>query len=260
MLQAQDSTRGLHTLCTEKPESMKYLQQAPHDTLEGNALSEYHWPSLIASLPGNVLIEVCRRLLAPFFKADEPGETASVPDNAICYLFHGEIFYAIATVKLWQRHAVDPQRPSAYLGFHGFFSYLGSLPFALTGWRTCRYDRRKGERPINVILRYLARHPGKFFMRTDAGGPYYRVKGSVVKLSRASDRPLVPLRQFADRYIVINQHQIPLPGARIFTKIGKPIPAHELRALSDADALMRVQKAMDDLALSEMDATTRSST
>ena len=85
-------------------------------------------------------------------------------------------------------------------------------------------------------------------MRTDAGGPYYKVKGSVIKLSRESGRPLVPFRQFSDRHVVINSHQIPLPGARIITKIGAPITAEELRSLSDEDALKRVQSAMDALA------------
>jgi hypothetical protein len=227
---------------------MKELQPSPRYTLEGNPLSEYHWPSLIASMPGNLLIELLRRLFTPFIRAETPHVAASVPENAICYLFHGEMIYAIATVKLWQSQAIKPDRPGAYLGFHGFFSYLGSLPFALTGWRTCRYDRRTGERPLNVILRYLNIHPGTFFMRTDAGGPYYKVKGSVIKLSRESGRPLVPFRQFSDRHFVINSHQIPLPGATIITKIGAPITAEELRNLSDDEALKRVQSAMDALA------------
>lgn len=226
---------------------MEQLQRSQKYTLEGNPLADYHWPSLIAALPGNVMIEIIRRFLAPFFKADAPHEAAAVPENAICYLFHGEIIYAIATVNLWQDQAIKPERPGAYLGFHGFFSYLGSLPFALTGWRTCRYDRRRGERPLNVILRYLNNHPGTFFMRTDAGGPYYKVKGSVIKLSRESGRPLVPFRQFSSRYFVINSHQIPLPGARITTRIGEPITAQELRSLSDEEALKRVQAAMDAL-------------
>ncbi len=217
-------------------------------TLEGNPISDYRWFALLASVPGNLMLEAMRALLRPTLTVHDVEGLDAIPDNAICYLFHPEMIHAVATVDLWQRYMNGGTHPGYYLGFHGLASYVGALPFAARGVRALRFDRRSPQKPFQQIIQHLIHNPGRFFIRTDAGGPYGRVRGSLLGLSAATGRPLVPMRQFASRSVKIWGHHFALPGAVITTRIGSVISPSDLQALPDADALVKLQSAIDSLA------------
>ena len=171
----------------------------------------------------------------------------ALPRNAILYAFHPEIFHAPLTVDELAAASNDPEAHSAYLGYLGFASYLGSLPLMLRRMRDFLYTRGSNEKPDAQNARFLENHPIRLFIRTDAGGHYRRVRASLIRLAKESGRPLVLFPQNASPKIHLFGHELALPGATITPRIGPPIFPHEFAHLSEQEALDLLQKAIDRL-------------
>jgi hypothetical protein len=211
---------------------------------EGIPLSEYRWGQLLPTLPFTALMHGFFKVIGwTCYETSAPN--VDIPSNAIIYLLHGDSYISFVTQRFWRR--VYDQKMS-WMGFHGVLSYLGSSWCYLMGVRCFRYDRRSPLRPLNQAIEFL-RHEarGQFAIRTDAGGPYGKVRASLVDMSLATDRPLVAIRQRSSRALTIRQHHVPLPFSRVTTAISAPIYPDELRGRAREDARQRLQAAIDGL-------------
>lgn len=173
--------------------------------------------------------------------------SAKMPENALVCAFHPEWPLFPASKESWDR-LVSGLGTVSWLGIHHFLSYVGS--FSVYWWRcrAVRYDWRSAEKPFQQILRKLQSNTDTVFViRTDSGRPYNRVRSSIVAMSDQLNRPVVCVRQWATRYVMWNEHYIPLPFGRISTAISEPISPETLRALSKDEALSLLQKTMDHL-------------
>jgi hypothetical protein len=236
------------------PASIRHTPATPASlercSREGLPLGSYHLGALVASLLPAVVVTLLLRLLRLSMRRLPVAEGA-IPRNAIVYLFHSDVYAYEVTHDLWRRLL---SAGDAYLGYHGLKSYMGSLTPYLDGLRCMRYDRRNKSRPMAQILSFLSRNPGRFILRTDAGGPYGRVRKSLVEMALATHRPLVPMRQVASRSLIVFGHHIPLPGATIETRIGAPIEPHTLTALGIEGATRLLQARIDELAPTKKEA------
>lgn len=215
--------------------------------IEGNPFSSYNWVQLIASMPISLLFEAYGLICSQTTQHTIVGSLDKVPENSILYLFHQELAAAVVTADDWTRIAHNPRNPGGYLGFHGFLSYMGSLPFMRRGWLACRYRRTSEAKPFDQITAFLRSHKGLFVIRTDAGGPYGTVRSSLVRLSIASNRPVVPVRQVADRSFRFLGHTFPLPGATITTHIGQPLAPEIFENKGETEGREMAQRAIDSL-------------
>ena len=212
---------------------------------DGISFGSYHFLWLILSLPFNVLIDLIYFLLKRFYRCESPKDY-SIPRNAIVYSYHRDLINTLASAETFRAEMQPGPGKGAYLGYHGFFSYVGSLTFWRQSMQCFRYDRRKPKKPFAQIIEWLTHRDGWLFLRTDGGGAYGKVNGSLIKMSLLTGRPLVASRQISDRNITINSHQIPLPGAKISCYWSRPISADELKESKDPLALL--QKTIDELA------------
>jgi len=168
-----------------------------------------------------------------------------IPANAILYMFHRDIELAIFAPAFWRMLGPD----FAYLGFHGFASYVGVVWPWLHGYRAFRYARGgAGKKPMEQVLDYLRAHPNeRFALRTDAGKPYGVVRASLVDFALETGRPLVAVRQIADKTTQIAGHHLPRPSATIESRISAPVYPDDLRALTRDAARERLQHVIDAL-------------
>jgi hypothetical protein len=167
-----------------------------------------------------------------------------IPDDAILYMLHEDLHVSMFAPTFWDDLGSD----FSYLGFHGFASYVGVAWAWSKRYRAFRYSRRAARRPMEQVLDYLVRRPGgRFALRTDSGGPYGVVRASLVDLGLSTGRPLVAVRQIADRKTRVRGHVIPLPGAKIRSIVSAPVAASELRGLTREAARARLQEVMDRL-------------
>ena len=173
-----------------------------------------------------------------------PIEFKEVPDNAIVYLLHADVLAYEMTHRQWRAYL---NRADTYLGYHGFKSYVGALTPFLDRLGAFRYDRRKSARPMEQVLEHLRQSRGRFIIRTDAGGPYGKVRSSLFEMAVATDRPLVPMRQIASKSLTILNHPIAVPGATLVTLIGDAIAVPQLLNLGKEAAVQLLQDRIDAL-------------
>lgn len=213
---------------------------------EGVPWREYRWALALVTLPFAVLFELCFFLYGRCLRAEPvPQSTVdAIPDKAIVFLFHTEIYGALCTWELYWRLFGK----GAVLGNHSFLSYVWSLGMYVKGFRMIRFHPNSGRRVLGDIVQQLKTEvPGRFGLRTDSGGPYEVVRKSLVLMSLQSGRPLVPMRQRYDRAWRIKKHWIPKPFAKARTVIGRPIETSELEGLSLEAARDLVQARIDAL-------------
>ena len=197
---------------------------------------------LLSAIPALVQLLLVRSV--GLFVKHAPIEFKDVPDNAIVYLLHGDVMGYEMTHRQWRAY-LNPA--DTYLGYHGFKSYIGALTPFLDRLGAFRYDRWKSEKPMEQVLEHLRQSRGRFIIRTDAGGPYGKVRSSLFDMAIATGRPLVPMRQIASRSLTIFDHPMALPGATLVTLIGNTIAVAELLRLGRVAAVQLLQERIDVL-------------
>jgi len=213
-------------------------------TREGLPRREYRWAQLLlAVIPGGVL-HAFFTVIGLTLKENSPRTPKTEGNAPLIVLFHWEFPITLSAQKTWR----DQFRGVGFLGIHNWISYVTSVLCYLDALPAVRYDRRSGKKPFQQVMEFLRKNPTKAFsLRTDSGGPYNRVRTSVVTMALESHRPIVCVRQSADRTWRAWDHYIPKPFAHITTRIADPVLPETLRALSREDATAHVQAVMDQL-------------
>lgn len=212
---------------------------------EGIPLHQYNLFSLLSAIPVALLLETffwLQRMVT-----HDKGITTNndLPPNAIIVTFHGDSYLDPLSVKAWNYLSNSRYH---WLGFHGFLSYIGSMRAMFYRIKAFRYKTKSKIRPMDQVREFLNNYQsGQLMLRTDAGGPYGKVRPSLIKLAIESKRPLVCMRTSASRFITINHHKLGTPGSVIETKISCPIEYEKLEKLAKTDifeACMFVENEM----------------
>lgn len=224
--------------------AQSFFSQTPN--AEGLGWNEYNHFALAAAVPPAAAVFLCGEMLKKTVAIVDTFDDINnrMPDNAIVYLMHSDIWVSAVSTQSLAR-IFTPE--SSYLGYHGYLSYLGSGWSYALGLKCYRYDRKSSLSARDQVLSFVEKTPGRFFLRTDAGGPYGRVRASLVDMALAANKPLVPLRQFATRHKTFKHHQIPLAGAQIHVCTGEPLWPEDLTKLPREEARAMLQKSMDSL-------------
>ncbi|MBI4403537.1 MAG: hypothetical protein HY537_05220, partial [Deltaproteobacteria bacterium] len=134
------------------------------------------------------------------------------------------------------------------LSNHSWLAYLWYPWQRSQGATGFRYELDKAQSSFEQIIQFLNSHPNRRLMvLSDSGGPYKKMRGSLVKLAVQTERPLIALKMKVDRFRTIHHHKIPLFGATIQPVFSRPIHPGELRELSKEAALRIVQMIWEEL-------------
>lgn len=206
--------------------------------------AEYRWGQLLLALVPGFLLHFVSTIIGWTLKERVEGEVDKSKGAPILVLFHQEFPISLAAQTTWRRTF----RGIAWVGIHNWISYVTSVLCYLDGLIAVRYDRRTGKKPMNQVLDFLRENPRvPFAIRTDSGGPYGKVRTSVVRLALEANRPIVCIRQSTDRYFTLLGHYMPLPFGRVVTRISSPMPAQSFAGLTVEEATARVQYVMNYL-------------
>ncbi|MDA9189354.1 hypothetical protein N9O57_00050 [bacterium] len=217
-----------------------------HTLGEGIEFKDYNHSQLIWSLPFGLVLETIW-----FFQRLVTSDKAEfnenkIPSNAIIVTFHSDSYLDPLSSTLWRKFA---RKNYYWIGFHGFLSYIGTFRAMMMGVGAYRYRRNCEKRPMDQIRDFLSDNLDcQVMIRTDSGGPYNKVRPSLIDMAIRYDRPLVCMRVHSSKFFLINQHKIALPGAIIRAGISNTI---EVDVLKDAvekgmgNACNLVKKEMD---------------
>lgn len=221
---------------------MQFLDRV---TREGIPYRQYRWGQLLLAIVPGYLLHLLFTLLWTTLRETGHEKDRSL-GNAIIVLYHPEFPITLSAQTTWRRHF----RGVAYLGIHNWISYVTSVLCYLDALPAVRYDRATGKRPMDQVLEYLNTHPSvPFALRTDSGGPYRKVRTSIVRLALQTNRPVICLRQTASKAVVLHQHLFPLPFSTVNVSISEPISVETLQCLTLEEATALVQRTMDSIAL-----------
>jgi hypothetical protein len=196
-----------------------------------------------ASIPGFVLEAWLAHLQTTTEEEFDENAVKNLPNNAIVYAFHGD------TLPLLLSSTFLSSLGAIWMGYHGLLSYVGSFGLSHKDLPCFRFNRKLKTPVLSQIESAMKSSPNKrFFIFTDSGQPYFRVRKSLVQMAKLMGRPLVPVRLFTSVGKKLNGHQIPLPGTVIRTVVGLPISAAELTSMGEAEALAILQQQIDALA------------
>ena len=205
-------------------------------TPENIELRAYRWPELVFAFVVGAPLFLALTAWKRTLRFRNP-DLAELPPGAILFGFHEHLYVSLMNEIFYYPGADGP----AWLGYHGFLSYVGA-PFYFYGrLPVFRYKKSTSPAPLDQIISYLRAHPNmRFALATDAGRPYGEVRGSLIKISRATGRPLVAFRYRCERALRIFDHLIPLPFSTVELLFSPSLPASSLPE-SDADARVKAE-------------------
>jgi len=196
----------------------------------------------ILAIPFGLLFFCAYSLMRATVRIDPLPANTIVPANAILFFSHTQIYGMALSPFLKKRGAAE----AFVLGYHGFLPYVWVILDHLIGLQYFLFDPASKLKPSEQVQGFLIHHPTKrFALATDSGGPYGRVRPSLLKLSLANERPLVAMGAMFSRSIKIHQHEIPLPGARLTFRLMDPITPQELRSQTTEASLQKLQSVLD---------------
>lgn len=218
---------------------MNFLRESP----EGIRWAEYRKLELLLSLPFALVIWCYLEFLWILSnRISRLVEIDSVPPSAILYGFHYDSLQNYISTTLISKSG----RAIRWIGFHGFLSYLGFFVGCLRTSRYVRFHPRGTKPALDELVEILQKHPNTLFgIFTDAGGPYRRVRESLVKLSIATGRPLVPLHSSFSPKVKIHGHSVPFPFGKCVVNFGVPTFPNELKQLDLQTARDTLEKRLD---------------
>ena len=168
-----------------------------------------------------------------------------VPENAILFGFHEDIMTNYVTMRLIKKNS---ENPCVFSGFHGFFSYVSFGPGAMGAYDVFRFYYGKKIKPRDQIINFLAKNTNRRFgIFTDAGGPFYKVRKSLVELAIKTKRPLVPFRSRYSPGVIFFNNKFPLPIIKGKSLFGEPIDCSKLSNLNIQNARDYLQEKIDEL-------------
>ena len=209
---------------------------------------DYRWGQLSLALVPGFLFHLLCTVVGWTLREKVEGELKTSDSAPIVVVYHREFPITLSAQRTWKKLF----KGVGYLGIHNWISYCTSVLCYLDGLPAVRYDRRTGLKPLNQVLDFLRQNrPLPFAIRTDSGGPYNRVRSSVVRMALEANRPIVCVRQTSDHTVRIFDHFFPLPFSHVVTRVSDPIVPQALSHLTMEDATARVQFVMDYLAESD---------
>ncbi|MDB5039220.1 MAG: hypothetical protein JWQ35_2748 [Bacteriovoracaceae bacterium] len=135
-----------------------------------------------------------------------------------------------------------------WIGYHGIISYSAFCCGLTNKYVNVRFKTKGDQKPIDQLVEMLDRNSQRQFgIFTDAGGPYGKVKGSLVALAKRSGRPLIPLRSFSANHCLLLGHQIPYPKSPVTAVFGKAITPEELSFENPEENRKLLQTRLEDL-------------
>lgn len=211
-------------------------------TFEGIPLNEYRFMEVFLGFWMGLPIFLYG-LLVGWTIQEDSDDIGRVPSNALVFGWHQEAFIYNCTPR--QARAMA-DKMGGWLAFHGLLSYMGSLFCWWMRYPCFRYDRSRSKSAFDQTVAHLKENrEGLFFIRTDAGGPYGKVRPSMARLAVLTDRPLVAFRQRPSHYVRLGGHYFPLPFARVSTCFSHALPAQQFVDLGKEEAQRRLQALID---------------
>lgn len=208
----------------------------------GVKLSDYRAPGLLLAIPLGVLLRAY--ILLCRFTSRIRVEGENPPPRSILFFIHRDYYLSITVTPPF----LEAVGKLVWLGYHGFYSYVPWRWFIGPDVLVCRYPLKSAQKPFSYILEFMKRHPDRTYVQyTDSGGPYGRVRESLVRLAQEMDRPVVACRVFTTSYVPILQHHFPLPFGRIQLSFASPVPASTLKSLPVAEGREIIQNTLDAL-------------
>lgn len=199
---------------------------------------------LVLAIPFAVIFSILYFLIKWTIKVEPIQNGKTIPTQTIVFFSHSQI-YAMALSPYTKKHGVL----SVYvLGYHGFLPYVWAIFDRIVGIRYFLFDPHSKIQPFSQIAEFFKKNPDKrLALATDSGGPYGKVKKSLLNLALETQRSLVGIGASFSKEIKIFSHRLPVPGARLRFRVLLPIPIEELKGMPEADALDRLQKALHQL-------------
>jgi len=196
--------------------------------------------TFVLALPAALAFLLALKILSLFVKVDKVSMDG-LPPNALLYGTHLDVISACLCPAFYDPSAI-------VIGYDGFLPYMYTLWHRLVGISYLCYARASAVPPIDQILDLFAQYKDhRFWIFTDSGGPYGRVRKSLVILSVESRRPVVAMKLRPTRYFHLFGHRIPAPFSTIHLKFSSPIPSETLALLSPNAARDRLQNSADSL-------------
>lgn len=160
------------------------------------------------------------------------------PPGAIVFWSHARIYLQ----QIDGHFSKDAHLTMVYLGSDSFLSYVW-YPWHLSkGFLLFRPDTKMKDKPFHQIKEYLLAHRHvSLGIMTDSGGPYGKVKPTLLGLGAISDRPLVALKPSASASFKILGHYFPLPFSNVWAEFSKPFYPHEIKEMGEAISLKRLE-------------------
>lgn len=212
---------------------------------EGIPWREYRLAGLLLWLPFTVVMAIYLEMVWLVSKrfAKTLG-LEKVPNNAIIYDWHADVMTNYLTVHLIKKY----RQKITFLGSHDTISYIAFGPGSTGAYEVFRYRRGTDRKPVTQIVSFLDSRPNQILgIFTDAGGPYFHVRESLVNLALASSRPLVPYRSFYRPYLKVMGHFLPLPMVKGASVFGDPIYPAELGKIDSVAATQLLENRLNEL-------------
>lgn len=165
------------------------------------------------------------------------------PDNAILYTTHLHLYLFLLNPLIRKNEPLE----SIWLGYHGFLAYIFVYWNRLVGTTNFLFDAKKERSPREQIREFLKGRPTtRFGLATDSGGPYGKIRPSLLKLALNSNRPLVAIKMRAKHGYRIFRHEFPWPFSVLTTQISEPINPDQLKQIPEREALTLLQAKFDE--------------
>lgn len=154
---------------------------------------------------------------------------SDVPSNAILYDFHRDVMTNYVTMRMIRSSG----KTVKFLNYHGLLSYLAFGCGCTGAYEVIRFRFDSKKRPLQQVIETINYFSEALFgLFTDAGKPYGQVRTSLVEISKATNRPLVPFVSRFQPSLRFFETAIPLPFGKGQAVFGRTIFPDEIKDLS----------------------------
>jgi hypothetical protein len=187
------------------------------------------WKALIPGAIFGLGVELLRRSCSIPNNGGRP-----LPTNAIIFCSHTDLYC----------HQIDLSNHALpiMLGDHSFLSYCWYPRQWWLGATVFRFERDLPESPMAQVETFLRQRPNiNFWMASDSGGPYGKMRASLGYLALGTKRPLVAVRYEPTAYFTLREHKIPYPFSVIQRRYSAPFDFRLLEGKSKNEIQAIVQ-------------------